>query len=658
MPNLVRNRQKGYCVDRQYPNLSMSYFVDIAGPKADQVADFRAKAVKPPRMLIRNVPTFMVNDRNYNEAVIRCLVSADLGLECVVNEISGAFYCPETHVRYDKLSFLYPKYNHPRDLLDYMRDGNIVSVEAIPDPATHRPPKIPINLIEIIDTLKSPAPDARVLIQEDGLVRIYPHGLHRPELVIIDDPARQANPPAATAAATSGQGGSSQVAATAGTSGQGGTSQTTAAQGGSQQGSSSSTTNSQAAGPSQSTGSQAGGQGRSLRDAGTQASSSLNDTRSSVTTTVSVGSTGSSSIILGGVINNDDNNTAINRPQQGRTDTDGVFIPITTSTASSTQSAPSTAAPASAPLFPQQGQAPRTPTKTRRGRGLLVQTPSQPSMDDFVLRPPNLPSPIKHRPQDNILRRKRKAVYSDDIPPAQRASSGDGTQDAANDVSDAGDAGPSAGNNQDPRPGPSTAAADSGASAAASSGATANAPWPAPPAIPTTQAERPMAEAALTQAQPSPECCMEHVLVEVGHDGRYHQRLAIRRKHNPEDIVREFFQRTLSCSRNDEGIGLDATTQSMAAPAPPPTPQSSTETATTSMTAARGSSENLIIQISDTDDSIITVSSSSTTTDVSMDTSAPTDDASDNSQNQGEGERRGEKEKRERRGEKEKDHTN
>ena len=125
------NRQKGYCVDRQYPNLSMSYFVDIAGPKADQVARFRELAVKPPRMLIKNVPTFMVNDKDYNQAVVGCLVSADLTLECVINEENGAFYCPETNVRYDKLSFLHPKYNHPRDLLEYMRDGDIVSVEAV-----------------------------------------------------------------------------------------------------------------------------------------------------------------------------------------------------------------------------------------------------------------------------------------------------------------------------------------------------------------------------------------------------------------------------------------------------------------------------------------------------------------------------------------------
>ena len=201
------NRQKGYCVDRQYPNLSMSYFVDIAGPKADQVARFRELAVKPPRMLIKNVPTFMVNDKDYNQAVVGCLVSADLTLECVINEENGAFYCPETNVKYDKLSFLHPEYNHPRDLLEYMRDGDIVSVEAVPDLATHKPPKIPINLIEIVDKLTSPAPEARVLIQDDGLVRIYPQGLQNPELVTIDTPAPQTGSGTSANPGSSGQGG-------------------------------------------------------------------------------------------------------------------------------------------------------------------------------------------------------------------------------------------------------------------------------------------------------------------------------------------------------------------------------------------------------------------------------------------------------------------
>ena len=105
---------------------------------------------------------------------------------------------------------------------------------------------------------------------------------------------------------------------------------------------------------------------------------------------------------------------------------------------------------------------------------------------------------------------------------------------------------------------------------------------------------------------------------------------------------------------------MDTTSQSLTMPALPPTPQSSTEPATTSMSAARGSSENLIVQVSDTDDSIITISSTSTTNEGTMDASSQDDDVDndegddDDSHDQNEGERRGEKEKGGRRGEKEK----
>ena len=710
MPNpVIRNRQKGYCVDKQYPGLSMIYFVDIAGPKADQIAKFWDLAVMPPRSMIKNVPTFMINNRSYAEANIGCLVSADLGLECKVRE-SGAFYDPEAHVKYDKVFFLYPKYNHPRDLLDYMRDGDIVSVEAVPDPATHKPPKIPINLIEIVDKLKNPAPDARVRIQEDGLVRIYPHGLHRPEYVAINDIAPAGGAQAAANPVTSSQGGTSQgtstqaaavpgqsnqAAAAPGTSNQGASSQgasnqaaaapATSDQGGSSQsqvgvtqgvsGQGSSTQVQGASSQSQvvitqgtsgqdgsTQGQGASGQVGALPSQATSQGGSLDVSRSSAVTTISIGSTGSSSTIQGGVINNDDNNTVINRPQPGRDDTGDVFVPITTSTASPTRSAPAVAGPSSAPSASGPDQAPRTPSKTRRGRGsgLLVQTPSQPSMDDFVIRT-TLPSPIKHIPQNNILRQKRKAVFSGDVPPAQRASANDDAQQTQD------GAGPSQPSDPAPRPGPSGTSSSSAAPRPGPSGTSSGSgintlvPWPAPPQVPRRNTSaRPMAEASLTRAQPSPECCVEHVLVEVDRDGRYNQRLAIRRKHNPEDIVREFFQRTLSCSRNDEGIGMDTTSQSLTMPALPPTPQSSTEPATTSMSAARGSSENLIVQVSDTDDSIITISSTSTTNEGTMDASSQDDDVDndegddDDSHDQNEGERRGEKEKGGRRGEKEK----
>ena len=148
-------RQRGF-VAHPSKVVNASYMVETAGVQADEISNFKRQLYKLLPKTLLNVPTFLFNDADFSKATRGRLISANITLECVKN-LRGRFLCPQTQTRFNKVIYLHPQVFQPRQIVDYLPSGVIVS-----SPVNLRPPqftssKFPINLVEIEDTFELPA---------------------------------------------------------------------------------------------------------------------------------------------------------------------------------------------------------------------------------------------------------------------------------------------------------------------------------------------------------------------------------------------------------------------------------------------------------------------------------------------------------------------
>ena len=74
-------------------SINTSYFVMMAGVKAQAYIDFMSTMEFTPLKPVAHVTTFLLNHRDYRQAKRGHSIQADLSLECIMNA-RGDCYCP------------------------------------------------------------------------------------------------------------------------------------------------------------------------------------------------------------------------------------------------------------------------------------------------------------------------------------------------------------------------------------------------------------------------------------------------------------------------------------------------------------------------------------------------------------------------------------
>ena len=83
-------------------SINTSYFVMMSGIQAQAYIDFMATIEFTPSQPVANVPTFLLNNRDYRMARRGHPIQADLSLECLLHA-RGSCYCPIRKRRYNKM---------------------------------------------------------------------------------------------------------------------------------------------------------------------------------------------------------------------------------------------------------------------------------------------------------------------------------------------------------------------------------------------------------------------------------------------------------------------------------------------------------------------------------------------------------------------------
>lgn len=128
------------------PAVNNAYFVMLNGAAANTYDTFITTQEFLPSQTIPNVPTFLINDRDYKKANSGYLVQVDLVLECLRNA-HGGYECPYTRYVHNKVCFLKPMIFNPLVLDHYLPTGEIAISAAYDHPRPDRDIKIPINII-------------------------------------------------------------------------------------------------------------------------------------------------------------------------------------------------------------------------------------------------------------------------------------------------------------------------------------------------------------------------------------------------------------------------------------------------------------------------------------------------------------------------------
>ena len=148
-------RQRGY-VAHPSKVVNASYMVETAGIQASEILKFKRQPFKLPPKTLLNVPTFLFNNSDFSKATRGRLISANITLECLKNT-RGTFLCPQTQVRFNKVTYLLPQVFQPRRIDAYLDDGVIVSSPVNQNPPQFTASKFPINLVDIEETFELPA---------------------------------------------------------------------------------------------------------------------------------------------------------------------------------------------------------------------------------------------------------------------------------------------------------------------------------------------------------------------------------------------------------------------------------------------------------------------------------------------------------------------
>ena len=139
----------GFTVDID-PAVNNAYFVMLNGVAANTYDTFITTQEFLPAQTIPNVPTFLINDRDFKKANSGYLIQADLVLECIRNA-RGGYKCPYTRYVHNKVCFLKPMIFNPLVLDHYLPTGEIAISAAYDHPRPDRDIKIPINIIRMQD---------------------------------------------------------------------------------------------------------------------------------------------------------------------------------------------------------------------------------------------------------------------------------------------------------------------------------------------------------------------------------------------------------------------------------------------------------------------------------------------------------------------------